>query len=446
VSSPKKTYRPYEPDQLFLLPPSLREWLPDDHAALFVSDVVDELDLSAIFEEYERERRGYPPYHPRMMVKILVWGYCSGARSSRRIAQKLVEDVAFRVLAANNTPDFRTISDFRKRHLGHLSGLFDQVLQLCVDAGLVKLSHVAVDGTKVRANASKHKAMSYGRMKDEDKRIREEIERWFDEAERIDAEEDELYGKDNRGDELPEDLRTKKGRQRVIREAMKRLKKRAEERDKEAIEKRERGEKTRHRRELGEPKDSEQDNFTDPESRIMKGRDGGFVQAYNAQAAVDEEAQVIVAAEVSNVAPDGGHLAPMVEQVKENTGRAPKVVTADAGYWSEKAVREVESSGVGTVYVAVRRDRHNRGAEPPPRGRIPKDLSPKERMARKLRTKRGRKAYSRRKVIVEPVFGQIKQARGIRSFLLRGIEKVRAEWSMICTGHNLLKLHRARIG
>jgi transposase len=444
VSASKKTYRPYEPDQLFLLPPSLREWLPLDHPALFVSDIVDELDLSAIFEVYEGEGRGYPPYHPRMMVKILIWGYCSGVRSSRKIARKLLEDVAFRVLAANNTPDFRTISDFRKRHLLHLSGLFDQILGLCLDAGLVKLSHVAVDGTKIRANASKHKAMSYGRMKDEEKRLSKEIQRWFDEADRIDEEEDELYGKDKRGDELPEEFRTSKGRREKIRAAMKRLKERAEERDKEAIEKRKRGEKTRHRRELGEPKDSEQDNFTDPESRIMKGRDGGFVQSYNAQAAVDEEAQVIVAAEVTNVSPDQGHLVPMVAKVKEKAGRVPKTVTADAGYWSEKGVREVEAAGVAGVYVATRRDRHSRKPEAPPRGRIPKDLSPKQRMARKLRTKKGREAYARRKVIVEPVFGQIKQARGIRSFLLRGIEKVRGEWALICAGHNLLKLFRAQ--
>jgi len=431
---------------MFLLPPALRDWLSDDHPALFVSDVVDELDLSAIFAVYEKERRGYPPYHPRMMVKILVWGYCCGVRSSRKIAGKLVEDVAFRVLAANNTPDFRTISDFRLRHLEHLSGLFDQILRLCMDAGLVKLSHVAVDGTKVRANASKHKAMSYGRMKDEEKRLSEEIERWFDEAERIDKEEDELYGEDKRGDELPEELRTKEGRRKKIREAMQRLKERAEERDKEAIEKRKRGEKTNHRRELGEPKDTEQDNFTDPESRIMKGRDGGFIQAYNAQAAVDEEAQVIVANEVTNVAPDQQHLAPMARKTKTNTGRAPQVMTADAGYWSEKGVKEVEAAGVAEVYVAVRRDRHGRRPEPPPRGRIPKSLSATGRMARKLRTKKGHAAYARRKAVVEPVFGQIKQARGIRSFLLRGIEKVRGEWALICAGHNLLKLCRARIG
>lgn len=446
MNSPKKTYRPYEPDQLFLLPPSLRDWLPEDHPALFVSDVVDDLDLSSIFAEYERESRGYPPYHPRMMVKVLVWGYCIGVRSSRQLARRLVEDVAFRVLAANNTPDFRTISDFRKRHLRHLSSLFDQVLGLCVEARLVKLGHVAIDGSKLRANASKHKAMSYGRMKDEEERLRKEVERWFDEAERIDREEDELYGKDNSGYQLPEGLRTRKGRLKAIREAKKRLEERARERDKEAIEKQKRGEKTRHKRELGKPKDSEQENFTDPESRIMKGRDGGFVQAYNAQAAVDGEAQVIVAAEVTNVSPDQGHLAPMVAKVKRNTGRAPKVVTADAGYWSEEAVREVGGAGVAEVYVAVRRDRHSRRPEPPPRGRIPRSLSPKERMARKLRTKKGREAYARRKAIVEPVFGQIKAARGIRSFLLRGLEKVRGEWSLICAAHNLLKLYRAQIG
>lgn len=446
MNSPKKTYRPYEPDQLFLLPPSLRDWLPEDHPALFVSDVVDDLDLSSIFAEYERESRGYPPYHPRMMVKVLVWGYCIGVRSSRQLARRLVEDVAFRVLAANNTPDFRTISDFRKRHLRHLSSLFDQVLGLCVEARLVKLGHVAIDGSKLRANASKHKAMSYGRMKDEEERLRKEVERWFDEAERIDREEDELYGKDNSGYQLPEGLRTRKGRLKAIREAKKRLEERARERDKEAIEKQKRGEKTRHKRELGKPKDSEQENFTDPESRIMKGRDGGFVQAYNAQAAVDGEAQVIVAAEVTNVSPDQRHLAPMVAKVKRNTGRAPKVVTADAGYWSEEAVREVGGAGVAEVYVAVRRDRHSRRPEPPPRGRIPRSLSPKERMARKLRTKKGREAYARRKAIVEPVFGQIKAARGIRSFLLRGLEKVRGEWSLICAAHNLLKLYRAQIG
>ena len=379
-----KTYLPYDPDQQLLLPAALREWLPDDHLAYFISDVVDQLDLSSITARYEGERRGGPPYHPRMMVKVLLYGYCVGVASSRRIAQRLHEDIAFRVLAANNTPDFRTISDFRKDHLAALSGLFLQVLAFCQRAGLVKLGHVALDGTKVRANASRHKAMSYRRMKEKEEQLTAEVAAL--EAEAQAAAEAE-------GKEHP-----------------------------------------------GVPEDKAQRNFTDAESRIMPapgGRD--FLQAYNCQAVVDHAHQVIVAARATNQSSDKQQAAAMMQETIDNVGAVPREVSADAGYYSAKAVDDLQALGVDP-YVAPEQTRHGRVVPPAPRGRIPRDLSPRDRMRRKLRTKRGRQRYALRMETVEPVFGQIKAGRGFRQFLLRGLEKVNAEWSLICTGHNLLKL------
>ena len=277
-----KSYRPYDPDQQLLLPAALREWLPDDHLAYFISDVVDQLDLSEITARYERESRGGPPYHPRMMVKVLLYGYCVGVASSRRIAQRLHEDIAFRVLAANNTPDFRTISDFRKDNLDTLSGLFLQVLALCQQAGLVKLGHVALDGTKVRANASKHKAMSYGRMREKEEQLSAEVEELLRRAEEVDDDEDRRYGQSKRGDELPEELAFREGRLQKIREAMAALEAEAQAAAEQA--------EAAGKDHSGVPDDKAQRNFTDPESHIMPapgGRD--FVQAYNCQAVVDTQ-------------------------------------------------------------------------------------------------------------------------------------------------------------
>ena len=429
-----KTYLPYEPDQQLLLPAALQEWLPDDHLAYFISDVVDQLDMSEVTARYERERRGGPPYHPRMMVKVLLYGYCVGVASSRRIAQRLHEDIAFRVLAANNTPDFRTISDFRKDNVDALSGLFVQVLALCQQAGLVKLGHVALDGTKVKANASKHKAMSYQRMKEKAAQLAAEVAELLRQAQAADDEEDRRYGKDKRGDELSGELAFREGRLEKIREAMAAL-----EAEAQAAAEQAEAEGGKH---PGVPDDKAQRNFTDTESRIIPAPGGkDFLQAYNCQAVVDSAHQVIVAARATNQTSDKQQAAAMMEETIDNVGAVPREVSADAGYYSAKAVDELYALGVDP-FVAPEQTRHGRVVPPAPRGRIPSHLSPRDRMRRKLQTKRGRQRYALRMQTVEPVFGQIKQGRGFRQFLLRGLEKVNGEWSLICTGHNLLKLFR----
>ena len=432
-----KTFLPYDPEQQLLLPAALQEWLPPDHLAYFISDVVDQLDLSAITGRYE-EQRGGPPYHPRMMVKVLLYGYCTGVASSRRIAQRLHEDIAFRVLAANNTPDFRTISDFRKDHLGALSDLFGQVLALCRQAGLVKLGHVALDSTKVRANASKHKAMSYGRMREKESQLAAEVEELLRRAGEVDEEEDRRYGRDKRGDELPEELTFRQGRLRKIREAKAALEAEAQAEAEQA--------KSEGKNHPGVPGDKAQRNFTDSESRIMPGPGGrDFQQSYNCQAVVDSAHQVIVAMQATNLSSDKQQAVVMVEEAIANLGATPKEVSADAGYYWAKAVKEICALGVDP-FIAPEKTRHGTRPEPAPRGRIPKGLSDRDRMRRKLRTKRGRQRYALRMETVEPVFGQIKQGRGFRQFLLRGLEKVKGEWSLICTGHNLLKLFRHGAG
>ena len=429
-----KTYLAYEPDQQLLLPAALQEWLPDDHLAYFISDVVDQLDMSKVTARYERERRGGPPYHPRMMVKVLLYGYCVGVASSRRIAQRLHEDIAFRVLAANNTPDFRTISDFRKDNVDALSGLFVQVLALCQQAGLVKLGHVALDGTKVKANASKHKAMSYQRMKEKAAQLAAEVAELLRQAQAADDEEDRRYGKDKRGDELPEELAFRERRLEKIREAMAAL-----EAEAQAAAEQAEAEGGKH---PGVPDDKAQRNFTDTESRIIPAPGGkDFLQAYNCQAVVDSAHQVIVAARATNQTSDKQQAAAMMEETIDNVGAVPREVSADAGYYSAKAVGELYALGVDP-FVAPEQTRHGRVVPPAPRGRIPSHLSPRDRMRRKLQTRRGRQRYALRMQTVEPVFGQIKQGRGFRQFLLRGLEKVNGEWSLICTGHNLLKLFR----
>lgn len=426
-----KTFRAYDPDQLLVLPPSLQEWLPGDHLAYFVSEVVDALDLSEIYESY-REERGYPPYHPLMMTKLWLYGYACGVRSARKLQRATREDVGFRVLSAGNEPDFRTLSEFRRRHLEALGGLFAQVLQLCGEAGMVKLGHVAIDGTKVKANASKHKAMSYARMVAEEARLRSEVERWLAEVEATDRAEDERYGADKTGDELPEELRYREGRLKKIREAKAAL----EERAQRAAEESGKGD--------GEPDPTAQRNFTDPESRIMRSSDGAFIQAYNAQLAVDAANQVIVAADVVQAANDKRELIPMVEAAVDACEEVPSAVSADAGYWSEENAETLEYYEI-EAYVAPEKIRHRQWREAKaPRGRIPKGLTQQERMRRKLKTKRGRAEYDKRKITVEPVCGQLKTVQGIDQFLLRGLAKVRGEWLIACTSHNLLKLFRNR--
>lgn len=446
-----KIYRPYEPDQTYLLPPSLKEWLPKNHLTYFINDMVDELDLSEITREYEGEDRGYPPYHPVMMTKVLVYGYCVGKPSSRRIQKELEEDVAFRVLSAENRPDFRTISDFRKRHLNALAKIFCQVLQLCQKAGLVKLGHVALDGTKIKANASKHKAMSYDRMCKTEAELEKEVARLLQEAERVDTREDELYGKDKRGDELPEELSQRETRLKKIREAKKALEEEARlEAQKEAAERAAQEAARNGRKPPGRPPGPIQEkpdgkaqrNFTDPDSKIMKNSDKAFIQAYNAQAAVDSKAQIIVAHEVITNPKDSVATVEMVDQIKEHCGKMPKKMSADSGNYSEDNVEELKKRKV-EPFIATGKITHSDRLVSAPRGRIPVSATVKDRMARKLKTKRGRTIYAKRKAIVEPVFGQIKSIRGFDRFLLRGHWKVRCEWAMICMGHNLLKLFRS---
>jgi transposase len=426
-----KTYRPYLPEQDLLLPPSLRDWLPENHLAYFVSDLIDQLDLGAIEGYYEQEERGYPPYHPRMMTKILVYGYCVGVFSSRKLEKHLQEDVAFRMLAAGNEPDFRTISDFRKIHLGALEGLFQQILRMALQLGAMKLGRVAIDGSKVKANASKHKAMSYRRMKEEEKRLREEARRLLERAEAIDAAEDAEYGRDNRGDELPAELGRREERLRRIREA------------KRALEERARAEAQAEGKDpmKVEPESTAQYNFSDPESRILKGADT-FVQGYNTQIAVEPILQLIVGQAVTQQANDKKQLLPMIEKVQEQSGQKPTAVLADNGYFSETNLKGAAKMRV-EAYVAVGKQKHSQMVPPCPRGPIPKTATPLERMGRKLQTVAGRAIYARRKAIVEPVFGQIKQRQGFRQFLLRGIRKVCGEWALVCMTHNILKVHRA---
>jgi transposase len=415
------------------MPASTRDWLPSDHLAYFISDIVDNLDLSAIMERYSGEDRGYPPYHPAMMVKVLLYAYCIGVASSRKIEKRLCEDIAFRVLAANNTPDFRTISDFRKDHLKALAGLFLQVLKLCQKAGLVKLGHVALDGTKIKANASKHKAMSYKRMKEEEVRLEAEVAELLKKAESVDEEEDQRYGKGKKGDELPKELAFRESRLKRIQEAKAAL---------EAEARLEAEKKPDKNDGDGTPPDKAQRNFTDPDSHIMPTSGGKyFIQAYNAQAAVDSANQIIVAAEVTNKPTDRGQAEPMMDIVKVNAGQLPCQMSADAGYFSSDAVSNLTVLGID-VYMPPDKIGHRFTLPPAPRGRIPQCLSIADRMRRKLRTKKGKVCYGLRKELPEPVFGQIKQVRGFNHFLLRGLENVSSEWKVICTGHNLLKLFK----
>jgi len=447
-----KRFKAYDiRQQSYLLPPSPREWLPADHLAYFIDDVVEQLDLSAVFAGYEGTK-GQPPYHPEMMVKVWLYGYCVGIRSSRKLERALHEDVGFRMLSGNQQPDYWTLSEFRRRHLAALRGLFLQTVRLAQRAKMVKLGQVAIDGTKVKANASKHKAMSYARMKKEEKRLREEIRRYFEEVETTDREEDEKYGA-RRGDELPEHLKTEQDRLRVIREAMAQLE--AEARQKAAAEQQKRREKAhkegrtycpRKDANDAEPSPKAQRNFTDPDSQIMKNADKAFIQGYNAQAAVDVDSQIIVAAQLSNQAADGPHLLEMVEQVEQATGKRPQEILADAGYFSEDNVTTLGEQGM-SVLIPPERVRHRQWREhsSPPNSPPPKDASVSEWMSYRLKLPENRKRYRRREQSVEPVFGQIKQARGLRQFLLRGLGKVSALWQLECAAHNLLKLYRAGV-
>ena len=448
-----KTFRAFDPGQGLLLPPSLDDWLPAEHLARFLAELVDEhLDLSRIRAAYT-EGRGGPPYDPRLMVRILLYGYTIGVRSSRAIEVKCTDDVPFRWLAAGAGPDYRAIARFRKRHLSALGHLFVQALALCQAAGMVRLGRVALDGTKVRANASKRKAMSYARMSEKEKVLAQEVSALLAEAERIDKAEDARYGTNSRGDELPEELRRRETRLAKIREAKAALEAEAAQaaRERAEITARERGEdedtttgKGAAAANTATPKPKAQRNFTDPDLKIMLTGDGAFHQCYNAQAVVDEDHQVIVATDVNTNAADVGNLMPMTEQTTANTGQAPDQMLADAGYCSadnlERAGEFSDEHGTD-FYVATGRRRRDEPPPVAPRGRIPKSATAKQRMARTLTTQKGHAVYARRKAIVEPVFGQMSTLQNAKHLLLRGLDQARGEWLLLATCHNLRKLH-----
>jgi len=494
-----KTFRPWAPGQTSLLPASPSDWLSADHQVYFLLDLVDELDLSAIvIPAQSKDPRGEKGFDPRMMTLLLLYAYCAGIVSSRKIERACYEDLAFRVLTGNQQPDHSRISEFRRQNLDALSGLFVQILRFCQEVGMVSLGHVALDGTKVQANASKHKAMSHERMLKAEAQLEKEIKK----AEILDAQEDSKYGKGKLGSDLPKELQRRQDRLAKIFQARKAMEAEAAaaaardrakqataaeaaaadadaEKQADASEQhklRKKADRSRQKAEAardlaiekaqeaghepdgldpqpadampqrglahrsdGSPKVSTQRNFTDPDSHIMKS-DGNLLQGYNCQAAVDGDHQVIVAMGVSNQPPDVEHLEPMLERTIANTGACPETFIADAGYWSENNVSACEKRGTGP-HISTGRQKHG---QPPPAicGPIPKGLDAKGRMARKLRKKEGREIYAMRKTIVEPVFGQTKEARGLRRFLLRGLEKVNSEWTIWGLTHNLNKLWR----
>lgn len=427
-------YLPYEPQQMLLLPEALQDWLPEGHLAHFLSDAVDGLDLGAFHARYDKDGPRNQPFHPAMMVKVLLYGYATGVFSSRKIARKLHEDVAFRALAAGNFPAHRTIRDFRALHLSELSELFVQVVRLARELGLVKLGTVAIDGTKVKANASRHKAMSYGRMLKTEAELQAQIEALLAKAraaDEVDKDEPEL--------DIPAEIERREARLTAIRAARERLEERQREADlargrSEDDERRPKGPDGasrggRYKRDFGLPEEKAQDNFTDPDSRIMPRSGGGFDPSYNAQTAVDEAAHIIVAAELDTV-PDANWLLPMVDAVKTQCEALPEQVLADAGYRSEK---NFAGSPVELV-VAL-------GREGKEHAEVNADKYPcTAAMAAKLRTAPGRAAYRKRKWIAEPPNGWIKSVLGFRQFSLRGLERVRAEWKLVCTALNLRRM------
>lgn len=457
-----KTFRAYDPHQVLLLPPSLDDWLPEDHLGRFVSELVEEvLDLEPFLAAHT-EARGFPPYDPRLMLKILVYGYTTGVRSSRKIERRCHDDVAFRFLAANQAPDFRSVARFRRRHLEALAALFMEVLGLCREAGMVRLGRVALDGSKVRANASRRKAMSYKRMTEREAVLRAEVDEMMADAEATDAAEDERFGPDGRGDDLEGEMARRSSRLAKIRRAKADLEADAARRAGADAARRAWHRSARHgdgnddegtadaRRAAAaeaaaqaaaqaRPDDKAQRNFTDPDARIMKTSDGSFHYCYNAQTVADEDHQVIVATRLTNQSADAPTFASMIDQVIANCGARPDQVLADAGYFSEDNVTAAAGRDLDAL-IATGRLKHHETPPPAPRGPIPKNATPKARMARKLRTKRGRAGYARRKAIIEPVFGQIDTVQGGKQVLLRGEIAAAAEWALLATCHNIRKL------
>jgi transposase len=436
------SYRPYMPEQALLLPTSLSEWLAEDHLAYFISDAVDALDLEAFHARYEGDGRRRQPFDPCMMVKVLIYGYATGVFSSRKMARKLQEDVAFRILSANNQPAHRTIREFRQLHLKEFSALFVQVVKLAKEAGLVSLGRVGVDGTKIKANASKRKAMSYTRLQDEELRLKREIAGLLNQAESQDQADEDRHGPDDQDGGLPPELKRRSERLKIIQEAKARIEERARQADKadgrfvdDAGVTRSMSGRT-VKRSFGQPEPDAQSNFTDPDSRIMATAGGSFEQCYNAQAAVDEGSQLIVAADLVNHNAEASLLVPMLDQVQYNTGSDAQVLLADTNYASERALSVLADRGV-EAYVALGREDHKQlrylhGVKQPAL----------RQMAQRLRTPEGAAHYRRRKVIPEPVFGWIKQVLGFRTFSLRGLLAVRAEWQLVCAAMNLRRLHR----
>jgi transposase len=441
-----KTFRDWSLDQALLLPPSVHDFVPAGHLSRFVVTLVtEELDLSAIMASYKGEK-GQPPYHPAMMVSLLLYAYAVGIYSSRKIAKACVERMDFMAIVALQAPDFHTVSEFRRRHLAALSGLFVQVLKVCAAAGLVKLGHVALDGTKIKANASRHKAMSYAYMKEREAELQAEVDSWLQRAEAADAAEDRAFGADRRGDEMPEWVANKEARLAKLRQAKSELE--AEAKAAAAAEKAARDQAADHDRDAKPqrgrkpttpsptPDPKAQRNFTDPESRILKTKDG-YIQGYNAQAAVDAKVQIIVAHTLTNNGSDQAQLAPLLDGIKANLGRNPDEASADAGYCSAANLRTLSRRRI-KGYIATGRQKHGTKSATAKRAAKPGSLL--ARMSEKLRRAGHRSRYRLRKQVVEPVFGQIKQARGFRQFLLRGITKVKAEWALICTVNNIRKL------
>ncbi len=442
-----KTYRDWSTDQNYLFPPSPHDWLPEGELVYFLLDTVATVDLTPILAHYERDLRGQPPFHPRMMVALLLYCYATGTRSSRRIMKRCHVDVACRVIVGEDIPDFRTISDFRKIHLARLEALFVEVLKLCALAGLAKVGTIALDGTKVKANASRHKAMSYDRMKTEEKRLKQEIADILAEAQTADNAEDLQQGPDRHGDELPDELARRQSRLAKIEAARRLLEERARiEATEEAAGRQAEGKSppvTPPAEAVPDPRD--QISFTDPESRIMKASNKGWDQCGNAQAVTNEH-QIILAADVTNQANDVRQTVPMADQTRANLDAAGvqdaiQAMLGDAGYYSEPNATALEQRGIDP-HLATERLKHHEKVAAAPRGRIPKGLSAKQRMARKLRTKKGRAMYAKRKGMIEPIFGQLKQVLGFRQFSMRGLASMRGEWRLLATVHNLLKLWR----
>lgn len=445
-----RKFREWSPGQSWLFPPSPQDWLPAGHLVYFFMEVSAELDLSCLLKKYDGDQGGQPPFHPRMMLVLLLYAYSVGVFSSRKIVARCETDVAFRVIVGGDIPDFRTVSEFRRRHLSSVQVLFLEVLRLCREAGLLKVGRLALDGTKVKANASRHKAMSYDRMGPEERRLQQEIEALLKQAQAADEAEDAAYGADRRGDELPAELARRESRLQKIRAAKAALEEQARARALAEAAAREAEGRAAPRSDPAAalPDAKAQRNFTDPESKIMKSPNQGWEQCGNAQA-VANEAQIIVSADVTDQANDRRQVQPMVAATVANLNALGvsdtiKSLTADAGYYSEANVTGLEAhERIDEAYLATGRLKHHEALAAAPKGRPPRGLSVKQRMARKLKTKRGRAEYARRKGLIEPIFGQIKHCRGFRQFLLRGLEKMRAEWRLVCLTHNLLKLFRS---